>query len=179
MKSPRLRFDFAPDARRGPRAGRALLATGLVLLALASAECAQALAERARATASLQATESRRAAAQAPAPTARPEARQVAMMRATRQVASDLATPWSRLLAALGSTSARDVALLGVEPSVAKRSVRLTAEARDADAMLAYLAELQHDGRLASVVLVSHQLQAQAPGSPIRFQVQAQWGDAP
>jgi Tfp pilus assembly protein PilN len=179
MRSPRLRIDFAPGVRRGPRAGRWLLATGLVLLALVAAECTRVLAQGARATASLQAAEARRAAAQAPAPAVRPEARQVAMMRATRQVASDLATPWSRLLSALGSTTARDVALLGVEPSVAKRSVRLTAEARDADAMLAYLAELQRDGRLSSVVLVSHQLQAQAPGSPIRFQVQAQWGDAP
>jgi Tfp pilus assembly protein PilN len=179
MRSPRLRIDFAPGARRGPRAGRWLLATGLALLALVAAECTRLLAEHARAAASLQATEARRAAAQAPAPTTRPEARQVAMMRATRQVESDLATPWSALLSALGSTSARDVALLGVEPSAAKRSVRLTVEARDADAMLAYLAELQRDGRLSSVVLVSHQLQAQAPGSPIRFQVQAQWGDAP
>ena len=29
------------------------------------------------------------------------------------------------------------------------------------------------------VILSSHQVQAQAPGTPVRFQIQAQWGESP
>jgi Tfp pilus assembly protein PilN len=62
---------------------------------------------------------------------------------------------------------------------VAKRSVRLTAEARDDTEMLAYLAALQQDPQLSSVILASHQVQSQAPGTPVRFQIQASWGESP
>jgi Tfp pilus assembly protein PilN len=70
------------------------------------------------------------------------------------------------------------VALLAVEPSAARRSVRLSAEARDAQAMLAWLQALQRDARLAQVLLVSHQVQTQTPGTPVRFQIQASWAEA-
>jgi Tfp pilus assembly protein PilN len=43
--------------------------------------------------------------------------------------------------------------------------------------MLAYLRSLQADSRLSNVLLVSHQVQAQAPGTPLRFQLEAHWGD--
>jgi hypothetical protein len=45
--------------------------------------------------------------------------------------------------------------------------------------MLSYLGALQRDDRLNTVVLVSHQVQAQTPGTPVRFQVQAGWGGTP
>ena len=66
--------------------------------------------------------------------------------------------------------------MIGVEPSASKQSIRLTAEARDAKAMLAYLGALQKDARLESVVLSSHQVQTKAPGTPVRFQILAGWG---
>jgi Tfp pilus assembly protein PilN len=66
-----------------------------------------------------------------------------------------------------------------VEPSAAKRNIRITAEARDALDMLAYVAALQQDPRLSGVILLSHQVQAQAPGMPLRFQLQAGWGPVP
>ena len=179
MKTESLHIDFAPGARRVSRGGRALLLVGVILLGAGLYQGAQLVAVRERAQAALGDIEARRADGAVPAASVKPDARQVALVRATRKVSSDLMTPWSRLLTSLGSTTGNNVALLSVEPSVAKRSVRLTAEARDATDMLAYVAALQHDARLSSVVLVSHQLQAQAPGTPIRFQIQAQWGDAP
>lgn len=178
MKTPALHIDFAPGARRVSWTGRGLLAAGAALLALGLAQGGRLLEQRAQAQAAFADVQARRTGGTAASPAQRPDARQVALIRATRQVAGDLTTPWSRLLASLGSTG-KEVALLSVEPSVAKRSVRLTAEARDATEMLAYLAALQHDARLSYVVLLSHQVQLQAPGTPIRFQVQAQWGDAP
>jgi Tfp pilus assembly protein PilN len=177
MKTEALHIDFAPGARRVSWTGRWLLAAGIAVLALGLAQGSRLLGQRVQAQAALAEVEARRTAGTA-TPPAKPDARQVALLRATRQVAGSLTTPWARLLASLGASSGREVALLSVEPSVARRSVRLTAEARDATEMLAWLAALQHDPRLSSVVLVSHQVQLQAPGTPIRFQVQAQWGEA-
>ena len=177
MKTETLHIDFAPGARRVSHAGRLLLLAGIVLLAAGLTQSARLVATRERAQATFDSGDARRAGGRAVA--AKPDAREVALVRATRKVTSDLATPWARLLGSLGSIPGSNVALLSVEPTVARRSVRLTAEARDASDMLAYVAALQRDSRLSSVVLVSHQLQAQAPGTPIRFQVQAQWGESP
>lgn len=178
MKAAALQIDFAPGARRVSWTGRWLLGAGAVLLAIGLAQSGRLLEQRAQAKAALADAQARRARGAVAPPKGKPDARQVALIRATHQVSSDLTTPWSRLLTALGATG-KEVALLSVEPSVAKRSVRLTAEARDSTAMLDYLAALQHDARLSCVVLLSHQVQLQAPGTPIRFQVQAQWGEAP
>ncbi|HYP31554.1 MAG TPA: hypothetical protein VES00_06795 [Burkholderiaceae bacterium] len=178
MSAHAILVDFAPGARRGPRVGGALLAAGVALLGLVLWQGGRLVAERGAAQAALRDMVPDRTHASSATPT-KADPKQLALARTTRQVASTLNTPWAGLLGSLGSTARKDVALLGVEPSVAKRSVRLTAEARDEAEMLAWLAALQHDPRLSSVVLVSHQVQAQAPGTPIRFQVQAQWGDTP
>ena len=172
-------IDFAPAAPGAARRGGALLLVGAALLCLVLWQAARLVAERGAALAALHDIEADHRRAAAPAPAGKPDPRQAALARSTRLVAATLNTPWAGLLGSLGSTARQDVALLGVEPSVAKRTVRLTAEARDEAAMLAWLAALQRDPRLSSVVLASHQVQAQAPGTPIRFQVQAQWGDAP
>ena len=82
-------------------------------------------------------------------------------------------------LSALEAAPHENVALLGIEPSIAKQQVRLTAEARDPEAMLDYVAALQADPRLSQVVLVSHQVQTQAAGKPVRFQMQSAWGVMP
>ncbi len=179
MRAPALHIDFAPGARRTSPVAMALVLVGGTLLAFDLFQSAQLLALQAQVQAGIRDIEARHSAGAATPAPAKADARQVALLRATRQVSGNLTTPWSRLLTSLGSTSGKEVALLSIEPSVAKQSVRLTAEARDATEMLAYLAALQHDPRLSSVVLVSHQVQAQAPGTPVRFQVQAQWGETP
>jgi hypothetical protein len=100
----------------------------------------------------------------------------LAKVKSTQQVSRNLSAPWVDLLDAIESAPQQSVALLAAEPTTAKQAFRLTAEARDLDAMLVYLAALQRDPRLVSVVLLSHQVQMQTPGRPIRFQVQAGWG---
>jgi Tfp pilus assembly protein PilN len=94
-------------------------------------------------------------------------------------VAQGLQVPWADLLGALEAASGESVALLTVEPSTQQQTVRLTAEARDPHSMLRYLSTLQGDARLSQVVLVSHAVQTQAPGTPVRFQLQAHWGAQP
>lgn len=177
MSSARLHLEFAPGARRTTSVSLALLLAGLLLFAVALLLLGWNLAENARQTRALAAMdEHRNAAAVAPPP--RPGAAELARAKLVRQTSHNLMTPWADLLAALESAPA-NVALLSVEPSAAKRSVLLTAEAAHPADMLEYLQALQKDPRLAGAILASHQVQVQAPGAPIRFQVQANWGGSP
>lgn len=100
-----------------------------------------------------------------------------AMLRAAGSVTRELQLPWGQLLASLETIASRDVAVLSIEPTASQQTLRITADARHAEAMLDYVAQLKQQS-LAQVMLTSHQLQPQAPGAPIRFQLQARWGDA-
>ncbi len=177
MSHPPLHLEFAPRARRIPVTSAVLLLVcavilGLCLLALSRSLSAHAAQSQLLATAGQQ---------RGPATTPRPtklDPQELARAQFVRKTTRNMATPWADLLAALEATPA-NVALLSVEPSASKRSVTLTAEAASATQMLAYLHTLQMDSRLHDMVLVSHQLQAQAPGAPLRFQLEGQWGETP
>jgi hypothetical protein len=94
--------------------------------------------------------------------------------KAAAGVARELQVPWAQMLASLEAVPSRDVALLGVEPSTARHNMRITAEARTVDAMLDFLEAMRSDS-FPEVLLTSHQVQAQTPGTPIRFVLQARW----
>lgn len=177
MTMTRLALDFAPGARRVSRAGQALLVGSIALLGWSAWQVGALWTIRSQAAAEARELDARRAPTGAGERAAKADPRAIANTKAARQVAENLMTPWAGLMASLGSAASGSVGLLSIEPSVAKHSVRLTAEARDLREMLAYVGTLQRDERLSTVVLVSHQVQAQAPGSPVRFQVQASWGD--
>ncbi len=181
MKAAPLQIDFAHPARRGaaPLARGMLLLGSLALMGVALI-WADALQQR-RALSQVQVRlERQQALRTAPAARAGPvEPQQLARERWVLNATRGLHTPWVDLLAALEAAPTQAVALLSVEPSAANRSVRLTAEGRDAKAMLAYLGALQRDTRLAQVVLIAHQVQLQSPGTPVRFQIQAQWATEP
>jgi hypothetical protein len=101
------------------------------------------------------------------------------LSRALLALERELSTPWGELLGAVEAGQTADVALLVVEPSAAERSVRLHLEARHAKAMLAYLAALEADPRLSSVMLLMHQTGTDTAPAAVRFQVQARWGARP
>jgi Tfp pilus assembly protein PilN len=179
MKVSAIRLEFAPGTRRSPAVGWLLLGGALALLVAALVPFGLAVTAREhdlRALADLESRQSEGAKARPPA--AKPDPAYLARVKSAQQVAKSLTAPWAGLLDAIESAPQQSVALLAVEPSSAKQSFRLTAEARDAKAMLAYLQALQNDRRLVNVALVSHQVQVQAIGHPIRFQLQAGWGPA-
>lgn len=180
MKPPRLEIDFAHRPGRAAPLGTALLVVGAMAAAGGALVWHNAWATHAGRVASLSALRSQQANAAAAALRAVPlQPADVAHDRAAVEVARSLQTPWSDLLAALEAPPHDAVALLLVEPSSSHQSVRLTAEARHASAMLDYVAGLQGDARLSRVVLVSHQIQLQSPGMPVRFTLQAGWGNEP
>ena len=182
MRTQRLQLEFAPHARRGSRLGTAMLIAAIAVFGASAFELAHVLAANSRQADLLAAIDAHRGAAASANDAKRPvptDPAELARTRAVRLVAQNLVTPWADLLESLESAPNRSVALLSVEPSVSKKSIRLTAEARTTQEMLAYLGALQRDDRLNTVVLVSHQVQAQTPGNPVRFQVQAGWGGTP
>ena len=178
MKPERLTLDFGPVRRRPTLLAHLILLMGVAALVWFGGQGAKAWRAHSQQSQALAELELRQKTEQSTAVRADPvEPGQMAQLRLVRSTAASLQTPWSDLLAALESAPSDSVALLSIEPSVQKRSLRLTAEARNPRAMLVYIAALQKDTRLNHVVLVSHQVQAQAPGTPLRFQLQASWGE--
>lgn len=91
-------------------------------------------------------------------------------------VAQGLATPWDDMLKSIEGAPMERVALLSIEPVASQHQIRLSGEAKNLPAMLDYIAYLQRESVLRHVLLTSHQVQANVPGTPVRFQIQAQWG---
>lgn len=175
MSTVRLRLDFAPRAYRTAPRRLALLLTGMFLFTAAIVSLGLTLAENARQTRQLALFDAN-VKPLAPTRQLRPSPAQLARVQFVSQTSRSLSTPWADLLAALEATTA-NVALLAVEPSATKRNISITAEAASTEDMLAYLQALQKDNRLANALLTSHQVQIQAPGTPVRFQIQASWGE--
>lgn len=173
-----LDLDFGTGWRRPRRVGIALLAAGGAAAIFAVTHAGFAYrdwqSEKARHDALLSRMQLQQGADQKLA-VATPF--QKAGFRNAAQIASQLRTPWPNLLKLLETVPMDQVALLSVEPIASGRQLRLSAEAKNLDAMLTYLDFLQRQPMLRGVTLVSHQVQKQSAGAPVRFQLQAQWGD--
>ncbi|AKU10085.1 hypothetical protein AzCIB_0180 [Azoarcus sp. CIB] len=83
--------------------------------------------------------------------------------------------PWQALFATLESLASDDVALLSLTPDARKHQLRVTAEARDLGAMLAYHRKLEDTPALRDVSLVNHEFAEQVQGRPVRFSLVASW----
>jgi hypothetical protein len=93
--------------------------------------------------------------------------------KSAEAVVRQLTLPWASLLGAIEQAATRDVAILQLQPDAEQRVLRLTAEARNRDAMFEYLKRLGAARELTNVVLVSHQVQRDEPQQPIQFSLQA------
>jgi hypothetical protein len=165
-----LTLDFnAPPAAR--RVRLVVLGLGVVALLAGGAELGMSWLEREQARAELALLDQRRPNR---APGLRSATVDGAALRVAASIARDLRAPWPELMRLMEANQSNDIALLQIEPVVARDTIRITADARHAEAMLDYLTQLTAGG-LAEVALTSHQLRTQEPGTPIRFQVQARW----
>jgi Tfp pilus assembly protein PilN len=147
-----------------------LLCFGAALLAGQLAQQRQARAEAGQRLAQRQARLSR-----APAPVAHvqiPAAQAQAVNAAIRQ----LNLPWRDLQDALAAATPTTVALLALEPDARKHLLKLSAEARNSDDMVAYIEALKEQEFFSDVVLTKHDVNEQDPNRPIRFQLAATWG---
>ena len=137
---------------------------GLRLLEARAADTALAEATRARADASL------RAAPAAPQPHIA-----VAQAQAVNATVLQLNLPWRELHDAIAAATPASIALLALEPDAKKRTMRITAEAKNSGEMVAYVAGLKQQELFSQVALTRHEINDQDPNHPIRFQLDAEW----
>jgi Tfp pilus assembly protein PilN len=83
--------------------------------------------------------------------------------------------PWRELQDAVAAATPRSVALVAMEPDPRKRVLKLTAETKTSDDMVAYVAELKQQELFSGVVLTRHEINEQDPNRPLRFQLEATW----
>jgi len=176
----RTRIDFAPPGLRRTvfRAPPTLIYAlpGVLTLCIPALFMTQSYFEQQEEVRDLQAA---LAARSAPAPVATPPAPKVAVAPAQAGAVNaailQLNLPWRDLAAALGEATPNTIALLALEPDAKRRTVRISAEARSSDEMLAYITRLQAEEWFSSVVLLRHEVMEQDPNRPLRFQVSVQW----
>ena len=94
-------------------------------------------------------------------------------------VARQLALPWAAMVRAVEGAARPDVAILQLQPDAQQRQLRLTAEARNEKAMLAYLERLGSAAVLGEAHLASHQVVLDDPRRPIQFTVLARLKGVP
>jgi hypothetical protein len=169
----RLDLDLSSARSRVSPAGRTMLATGIVAAIAAAWYLQGALVTRDQGTHEQSELQTALSEAQG----TRGDSLSPKDARAAKAAAAilrDLSVPWPDLMATFESAARSNVALLAVEPASNRNEVRFAGEAKSSEAMFDYLDALRGE-TLREVTLVSHQVQAQTPGTPIRFQGQALW----
>lgn len=92
-----------------------------------------------------------------------------------RRISAEMNLPWNALFNSLESMPRDDIALLSIAPDARKQQLRLTAEARNLEAMLAFHRNLESTLQLRDISLLSHETLAQVPERPVRFSLSATW----
>jgi len=180
----KVRIDFAPPSLRrtlyhAPRGTWSLVIVALALagpLASVSAQyrgLQRAQAQRAAQTAQARARAVARAPVAAPARVVPP-----AQAGAVNAAAQQLNLPWRGLYDAVQAATPATIALLALEPDAKRNSVRITAEAKGSDDMIAYVEQLERIEWFSTVLLARHEINEQDKNRPIRFQIDAQWRPA-
>jgi len=165
---PRVELDYVAPPYRPVWPGMLLLAIALAVSAVVAGRYRDVREDLARlqAQAGLVLPGARQARAV-------PKERLDEQAKSAEAVVRQLTLPWASLVGAIEQAATRDVAILQLQPDAEKGLLRLTAEARNRDAMFEYLKRLGAARELTNVVLVSHQVQKDEPQQPIQFSVQA------
>jgi len=171
-----LDLEFQPQ-RRGSTLGWSLLSLGLVLMVSVAAgahvisqDIQEQQGQLGHAQRKLQ-VHTGPATGLTPAQQREQEVRLMEM----KQISAQLRRPWERLFATLETLRGSDIALLSLTPDARKGQIRISAEARDLEAMLAFHRQLQGSPELRDVSLVNHEIVTNSPQKPILFNLLATW----
>jgi Tfp pilus assembly protein PilN len=174
---PPLRLDFKRRRLPFTPAGLVVLAAGAALvtqLAWLDHELKQKLHAAEQKLTRLEKEGKRRV--QAPGQTAEGAALQLEVRQAN-EILRQLALPWHGLFKAIESSNEKEIALLAVQPDMQKRVLRLSGEAKNFEALLAYVARLEKNEALSQVYITQHEIRSQDPERPVRFALVANWVD--
>lgn len=107
-------------------------------------------------------------------------AQQGAGMTELQRISSQMRRPWVELFSTLESLPLQDVALLSLRCDAHKGQLRISAEARNLEAMLDFHRRLEDSEALSDVSLLNHEVIASQPERPVLLNLQASWraGDA-
>lgn len=169
-----LAVDFATrPTRRLSLVGALLLLTGAATLSLTYVDITDA-EERLAAAESRLRTLTRGARL----PTPRQSASTATPVDAGSGILKHLSTPWPDLLAELETTASLPVAILALDAEAKSRRLRLTAEAKTMDDVLAFVERLRQSKRLDEVLLLHQEERKVGAVSVIAFTVQAAWPES-
>ena len=171
----RLELDFQP--RRTALAAWALLGLGASLLASAVVLTQGFDQQQADLDHQLEAFERQLGKRPEPASSLTPaqSREQTEKLAQMRSVSQQLQRPWERLFDMLEALPQDDVALLTLTPDARKGQVRISAEARNLEAMLQYHQRLERSDELSDVSLLNHEVVAGQAEHPVRFNLTATW----
>lgn len=94
-------------------------------------------------------------------------------VQSLNRVVGQLNTPWSEVFDAIEEQTQPDVALLSIEPDVNQRSVRVSAEGKSLQDLLAFAERLGRSPQFRHVALTKHELNDRDPTRPVRLTVDA------
>lgn len=97
------------------------------------------------------------------------------ILERTTHAVQHLNAPWAALFEGVEAVMNEQVALLGMEPDLVTREVRLLGEAKNIDAMLQFVQRIDKVDVLNKPHLDSYQLHLQDPLRPVRFTLVARW----
>ena len=175
----RMHIDFASASLRRTMfhlhpAFWACAALGLALCVSAAVAGSQALAQQ-RARAALQRQAQQRQAARLSRPAPPKVVVGAAQAGAVNAVVLQLNLPWRALQDAVAGATPATVALLALEPDAKKQILKISAETKTSDDMIAYIEQLKQQELFTEVVLNRHEINEQDPNKPIRFRLEATW----
>ena len=176
----RVRIDFAPPGlartlhRTGPL-GWGLAVLALLLCAAAGATGWQMVARQRVLDSQLAVVRAHASVPVAVAVTAPQPHIGEPQAAAVNAAVLQLNLPWRALHDAIAAATPKNIALLALEPDPHRRSMKITAEAKTSDEMIAYVEQLKQQELFGAVALLRHEINELDPNRPIRFQLDAQW----
>ncbi|MGE5522267.1 MAG: PilN domain-containing protein [Rhodospirillaceae bacterium] len=171
-----LQMDFQQRSAGGkPRLGWLVLALGMLLLGGAYAQYSEVEESLAAARARVaQHRESKRVAGAA-ARTGETDP----TVKAIGVVRDQLAAPWGPLFVEVESAANDDVALLSLHADTSAHTIRVSGEARNFGALMAYVRRLEASPVFADVRLAGHEVRQQDPRRPVAFSLTGAWVGTP
>lgn len=175
-----VRIDFAPPSlqRTLHRAGPGTWAVVVLSLALCAGAATlgwRLLAQQRADFAELNAARLRSRAPLAALPVLQGPRISDAQAAGVNAAVLQLNLPWRALYDAIAAATPPGIGMLALEPDARKRSLKITAEAKNSDAMIDYIELLKREELFAGVTLIRHEINEQDPNKPIRFQLDAEW----
>lgn len=89
--------------------------------------------------------------------------------RGLNTVIRQLNTPWQDLFDQLEKTTPADIALISIEPDAKRATIRLVAEAKRLETLLAYASDLQQQAVLGRLTYSKHETNDQDSNKPVRL----------